>query len=161
MKNEKFYKINSKLKAAHNNYFSRLFDGLFGGNCRSISEPNEKKIITTSTLIVDGQPISDSKEKANVLNKYFESVFTKENLSDVPLMNQGNDSINCLPDMPNITFSINGIQHQLSVLDMNKVSGPDNISPFILKHCAKEISPILQVSFTQSLDTDTGVLSSD
>ena len=56
-------------------------------------------------------------------------------------MNQGNDSINHLPDMPNITFSTNGIQHRLSVLDMNKASGPDNISPFILKHCANEISP--------------------
>ena len=56
--------------------------------------------------------------------------------------------------MPNITFLTNGIQHQLSVLDTNKAGGPDNISPFILKHCANEIIllPILQVIFTQSLD---------
>ena len=37
--------------------------------------------------------------------------------------------------------------------------GPDRISPYILKHCAAEISPILQVIFTQSLNT--GKLPSD
>ena len=64
--------------------------------------------------------------------------------------------------MPDITFSsVTGIQHQLSVLDINKASGPDNVSPFILKHCSNEISPILQVIFTQSLDTGHGVLPSD
>ena len=44
-------------------------------------------------------------------------------------------------------------------LDTNKASGPDNIHPYILKNCANEISPILQVIFTQSLDT--GILPSD
>ena len=71
-------------------------------------------------------------------------------------MDQSNNS---LPGMPEITFSATGIQHQLSILDTNKASGPDNISPFILKHRSNEISPILQVIFMQSLDT--GVLPSD
>ena len=61
--------------------------------------------------------------------------------------------------MPNITFSVDGIQHQLSKLDANKAKGLDNISSYILKHCAIEISPILQVIFTQSLNT--GSLPSD
>jgi len=38
----------------------------------------------------------------------------------------------------------------LSLLDTNKTSGPDNIHPYILKNCANEIAPILQVIFTQS-----------
>ena len=70
-------------------------------------------------------------------------------------MNQSN---NLLPGMPDITFSVTGIQHQLSILDTNKASGPDNISPFILKYCSNEISPILQVIFMQFVDT--GVLQS-
>jgi len=57
--------------------------------------------------------------------------------------------------MPYITFSVDGIQHLLSCLGVNKASGPDNISPFILKECANEISPVLQVIFTQSLNTGT------
>jgi len=57
------------------------------------------------------------------------------------IMNPNN---HLLPEMPDINFSIAGIQHQLSLLDSNKASGADNISPFILKHCCNEISPILQ-----------------
>ena len=151
--------INSMLKTAHNNYFSKLFDGSFSGNRRQFWKyirAKRKDNHNISTLVTNGLPISDSKEKANVLNKHFESVFTKENLSNVPVMNQSN---NLLPGMPDTTFSVTGIQHQLSILDTNKASGPDNISPFILKHCSNEISPILQVIFMQSMDT--GVLPSD
>ena len=60
-----------------------------------------------------------------------------------------------IPGMSNVTFSVDGIQHQLSKLDANKAKSLDNISPYILKHCANEISPVLQVIFTQSLNTGT------
>jgi len=66
---------------------------------------------------MNGQPLSDSKEKANVLNKHFDSVFTKENISNIPIMIPNNHP---LPGMVDINFSIAGIQHQLSLLDMNK-----------------------------------------
>ena len=36
---------------------------------------------------------------------------------------------------------------------MTTLSGPDRISPYILKHCADEITPILHIIFTQSLST--------
>jgi len=55
--------------------------------------------------------------------------------------------------MPNLTISQHGIQNLLSMLDVQKASGPDLISPYNLKHCANEIAPILQVIFTQSLST--------
>ena len=35
----------------------------------------------------------------------------------------------------------------------NKASGLDNIYPYILKHCAEEISPVLQIIYSQSLDS--------
>jgi len=63
-----------------------------------------------------------------------------------------NPNNHLLPEVPDIKFTIAG---KLSLLDSNKASGPDNISPFILKHCCNEISPILQVIFTQSMDTGT------
>jgi len=53
--------------------------------------------------------------------------------------------------MPTVLFTTNGIENLLSNLDPNKAQGPDRISPYILKYCAAEISPILQVIFTQSL----------
>ena len=64
-----------------------------------------------------------------------------------------------IPCIPDLTFTVSGIQHLLSTLNSNKASGPDNISPYILKHCAEEISPVLQIIFSQSLDS--GVLPTD
>jgi len=83
---------------------------------------------------VDGQSISNSKDKANVLNNYFKSVFTRENLSTLPTIS---DTRSYIPDMPNLTISQHGIQNLLSTLDVQKASGPDLISPYILKHCGK------------------------
>ena len=59
-----------------------------------------------------------------------------------------------VPNMPDISISQSGIHKLLITLDTNKVSGPDHISPHILKHCADEITPILHVIFNNSLSTD-------
>ena len=64
-----------------------------------------------------------------------------------------------IPNISPIIFTQSGIQHLLSTLDVSKASGPDRVSPYILKHCAEELSPVLQIIFTQSLTT--GVLPPD
>ena len=141
---------------AHNNYFSRMLDSSFNGNRRQFWKyirAKHKDKHNISTLVVDGQHISDTRQKADALNNYFESVFTKENLSNIPNMDLTNGFV--ISGMPDIAFSVDGIQRQLSKLDANKAKGPDNISPYILKHCANEISSVLQVIFTQSLNTGT------
>ena len=51
------------------------------------------------------------------------------------------------------------LQYLLSTLNTNKACGPDHISPYILKHCTKEISTVSQINFSQSLDS--GVLPTD
>ena len=56
------------------------------------------------------------------------------------------------PTMPEISFNTSGIHKFLS-------PDPDSIPAIILKKCADEISPILQVIFTQSMNS--GVLPSD
>ena len=53
--------------------------------------------------------------------------------------------------MPPIIISIEGIEALLTKLDTSKSAGPDQIPSYILKHCAKEVTPILQVIFNQSL----------
>ena len=59
-----------------------------------------------------------------------------------------------VPSMPNITITQTGIHQLLITLNEHKASGPDRISPYILKHCADEITPILYVIFNQSLSTN-------
>ena len=123
--------VSGKLKAAHNSYFSRIFDTSFDGNRRQFWKYIRVKCKDNNeipTLKVNGQCISDSKSKATVLNNYFKSVFTNEDLSHIPSMDGSGSP---LPSIPNVTFTVPGIQHQLSTLDANKASGPDHISPYI------------------------------
>ena len=62
------------------------------------------------------------------------------------------DSHTDVPSMPNIIISQSGIHRLLTTIN-EQASVPDHISPYILKHCADEIMPILYVIFNQSLST--------
>jgi len=94
----------------------------------------------------DGNTITSSKEKSNILNFKFQSVFTFENTTDMPSFNGA-----LYPTMPDIVNSCDDVQNLFESLDPNTASGPDNITTCILKLCAKEIAPILTVIFVQSL----------
>ena len=140
------------MKEAHNNYYKRLFDNSFSGNRRQFwkyirAKHQDKPDIPA--LFVDDQPIHSAKDKANALNSHFKSVFTEENLSTIPTMDNHTD----VPNMPDISISQAEICQLLTSLDEHKASGPDRISPYILKRCADEIIPILHIIFTQSLST--------
>ena len=54
------------------------------------------------------------------------------------------------PQMSSISFSAHGIQ---LLLVLGKAPGPDGLTTYIFKYCASEIAPILQMLFTQSLNT--------
>ena len=58
-----------------------------------------------------------------------------------------------LINIETLIFSVEGIEALLSTLQPKKLPNPDNIPPWILKECADEIAPILQIIFTQSLNT--------
>ena len=108
-----------------------------------------------SPLLVNDSLVSDSVGKAAALSNQFQSVFTREDVSNIPNLNDNNH----IAPMPTISFTTAGIQSLLSDIDPNKAQGPDKIAPFILKNCAFEITPILQVIFEQSLNS--GILPSD
>ena len=48
-----------------------------------------------------------------------------------------------VPSMPNITISQSGMHKLLTTLNEHKASGPDRKSPYIFKHYAIEIMPII------------------
>ena len=60
--------------------------------------------------------ISDSPRKANVLNNYFFSIFTKENTSVMPSLDPALSS----PDMGRITVTSSVVQKLLESLNVNK-----------------------------------------
>ena len=89
----------------------------------------------------NGVTKSMSKDKAEILNNQFFSVFTEEDLSYIP-------ETSCLfPVMPDVSFNTEGIYKLLLDLNIHKSPGPDEIPSQILKRCATEIAPVLQIIF--------------
>ncbi len=96
-----------------------------------------------------GQLHTDPKDKTNILNHQFESVFTKESpLNPDLLLAQS-----AHPVMPDIHITEPGVQKLLEKLNMHKASGPDEIGPRIFKQLATTITPILIDIYKQSYET--------
>ena len=94
-----------------------------------------------------GKMHADPVDKANILNRQYESVFTKEEEEeDTPVL-QGNP----YPEMPNITICQEGVQKLLKKINPHKASGPDMILARILKDLSDVIAPVLTVIFQKTL----------
>jgi hypothetical protein len=76
----------------------------------------------------EGQLVADTKQKANILNEQFKSVFTTESIDNIP-----NKGASPHPDIPPLTITTTGIRKLLDNVNPHKASGPDNISGRILK----------------------------
>ena len=83
-------------------------------------------------------------DKANALNDYFSSVFTRENNESFHL------SCHKYPDIPPIEVT-SGVVNLLTRLNVNKSTGPGGISPYILKETARQLSPLLTYLFNRSM----------
>ena len=94
----------------------------------------------------NGLLINDSKQKAEVLNTQYHSVFTPED--DTPISASLEDNY---PSMPEINVTNNGVEKFLKNIDASKATGPDEISARILKEFAPELSPLLTSIFNKSI----------
>ena len=104
--------------------------------------------VGVTPLVINDDVVSDSREKANLLSNYFKSVFTKEDLQNMPP-----EATSPYADIPPIHFSTAGITKLLQKVNCKKAYGPDGIPYYILKEAAAELAPFLQFLFTQSLHT--------
>lgn len=91
-----------------------------------------------SPLLDNGKYCSDPKEKADILNRQFQSVFTEDERTAVP--NKGNSPVS---SMPQIVIDHKGVEKLLDGLKPHKASGPDAIPARVLKEAAAEIVPVL------------------
>lgn len=111
----------------------------------------QERYIGVAGIKENGVLHQDSETKANLLNKQFQSVFTKEDPKEkLPTLPQSN-----YPSISDIIINIEGIEKLLENINISKASGPDNFPNWILNNCAYKIAPCIANIFQLSLDTGT------
>lgn len=88
-------------------------------------------------------------EKANVLNDFFSSVFTKEDINNIPKI-ENKSKNNFLSD---IILTKESVKNKLKNLKTNKAMGPDGIPAIILKELCEELCLPLSIIFNKSIST--------
>ena len=104
-----------------------------------------------SALRKDGTLTNDNTEKANILNNQFERAFTTES-PDIPIPDKGTSPYSTMHD---IHITQNGITKLLNNINLQKATGPDQVSGKILKELSTDITPAIQLLFQKSLSTGT------
>ena len=111
----------------------------------------KKDTSNIAPLRENGTLISDAKGKANILNRQYCSVFTK----DDPTVDPPSKGTSTIPTLPPIEIKQKGVEMLLKKLKPEKAAGPDNISPRVLREVAGSISKPLSEIFQHSINTGT------
>ena len=98
----------------------------------------------------DGTLTKTDQEKAEVLNAQFTSVFTTENLDNMPTLIK----MPVQSELHEITLTNEIVLKKLKKLRIDKSAGPDNVHPFLLKNFADIFSQILTIIFTNSMNSE-------
>ncbi|XP_052780575.1 uncharacterized protein LOC128217460 [Mya arenaria] len=95
-----------------------------------------------------GHLTSDSKTKAELLVKHFESVFTSEHVEQLPeFPNRISENIE------HLVISQEGVRKLLLNLDTIKAGGPDQLPTKVLQQCAVELAPAVTSIFQSFIDS--------
>ena len=94
----------------------------------------------------DGQTISDDLGKADILNNFFSSVFTNEDLENIPGIEKQTNVV-----LEDIEITESKIICMLKKLNSSKAPGPDNIHGKVLKECSEFIACPLNLIFNKSM----------
>ena len=115
-----------------------------------VQEQNKTKQGIGALKDKDGNLKTTDKEKADILNDYFASVYTTDG-KDIPNLDECSKSNGF--SITNIRTTPEEIEKRLKSLDPNKAQGPDNIPPRVLKELSQEISTPLSTIFNKSLES--------
>ena len=105
-----------------------------------------KKKEQISTITDEGITYDNEKDMSEILNKKFQSVFTKE-----PSFDGNQETPTPKQKLRGIKLTKERVLKALKNLDKSKAMGPDEISPWILKECAEELCQPIFMIFTNSL----------
>ena len=113
-----------------------------------IASKTMKKEGVAELVNKEGKLTSDDKEKCNIINDFFSTVFTHEDVSTVPVFNH-DKPINTFLETCSIT--IQDMEKALNNLNSNKSPGPDNLHPKFLKLSSKSLAKPFTLLFNKTL----------
>ena len=85
-------------------------------------------------LDVNSILVDNNKEKANILNTYFASVYTEEPNGEIPTI-----PTRPLVNQEGVIITENAVKKLLSELDVNKPPGPDGIHPRFINELTEQL----------------------
>ena len=94
----------------------------------------------------EGQPTHVDLEKADILNKYFPSVFTREDLTSMPTLDNKHED----PQLRDIIIDEEIVKKKLLKLNSTKSAGPDGFHPRVLAETAGSIAKPLSIRKLQT-----------
>ena len=96
-----------------------------------------------------GALISDGEAKAGLLNAFFASVFTREDLESIPtLPDQAVSS-----ELSDVEITLGLVEEKLRSLKASSAPGPDELHPRVLKELHRSLAAPLAHLFRKSIDT--------
>ena len=94
-----------------------------------------------------GTLIHGNEEKANLLNDYFSSVFTREDTSNVPTPKTHPAG----QEVTTMVITQEKVQKKLAKLKTSKTPGPDGLHPRVLQETSNSLSKPLSIIFNKSI----------
>ena len=110
----------------------------------------QKSKATISSLESEGRLTESDTETAEALQKFFMSVFVKEEAGPLPAFPERLDEDKVITD---VDCSPQAVLQELKFLQEDKAAGPDEIPSAVLKHCAVQLAVPLSCIFRATLAT--------
>ena len=105
--------------------------------------------VSLPPLLAGDISVTDDCAKADLFNRYFHSVFTVKDCSNLSLLKTSSTKLP--PIIQSISFTAQYVFHELSQSSPNEVCGPDLLTPLLLKKSAEFICGPLCNLFYQSM----------
>lgn len=97
----------------------------------------------------EGEVQAEDSAKADILNKFFCSVFTKENINNIPDLEDRSKG----SELNDVQITEEIIAKHLQKLKISKSAGPDGFHPRVLKEVAPSITKPLEIIFRKSIES--------
>ena len=97
-------------------------------------------------LNVNGEVHADEVVMAEIMNEYFQGVFTRESDFEEP-----NGPRLTGPYLNNIAFTVKDVTSEMEKLDVRKSQGPDGVSNWVLKECNEQLATRVYTVIESSL----------